>query len=46
MTKIATGYTMPDDLNSEMSDAEIKERLLSQHKQEDVKKKLKYHQLF
>ena len=38
MTKIATGYTMPDDLNSEMSDAEIKERLLSQHKQEDVKK--------
>ena len=38
MTKIATGYTMPDNLNSEMSDAEIKQQLLSQFKQEEVKK--------
>ena len=38
MAQLANGYNIKDTLNSEMSDAEIKERLLSQHKQEDVKK--------
>jgi hypothetical protein len=38
MTKIPTGYNLPDGLNSDMSDQEIKEKLLSGFKQEDVKK--------
>ena len=38
MAQLANGYNIAEELNSEMSDAEIKERLLSQHKQEDVKK--------
>ncbi len=38
MTKIPTGYNLPDGLNSEMSDQEVKERLLSDFKQEEVKK--------
>jgi hypothetical protein len=38
MSQLANGYNISEELNSEMSDAEIKERLLSQHKQEDVKK--------
>jgi hypothetical protein len=38
MSQLANGYNISEELNSEMSDAEIKERLLSQHKQEAVKK--------
>ena len=38
MAQLANGYNIAEESNSEMSDAEIKERLLSQHKQEDVKK--------
>lgn len=38
MTKVPNAYNLPDNLNSEMSDAEIKERLLSDFKQTEVKK--------
>ena len=38
MSKIPNGYNLPDNFNEEMSDSEIKEKLLSQFKQEDVKK--------
>jgi hypothetical protein len=38
MTKVPNAYNLPDNLNSEMSDAEIKERLLSDYKQTEVKK--------
>lgn len=38
MAQLANGYNISEELNSEMSDAEIKEKLLSQYKQEDVKK--------
>jgi hypothetical protein len=38
MSQLANGYNISEELNSEMSDAEIKEKLLSQYKQEDVKK--------
>ena len=38
MSKIPNGYNLPDNFNEEMSDSEIKDKLLSQFKQEDVKK--------
>ena len=38
MTKIPNGYNLPNELNDEMSDAEIKSRLLSEYKQTEVKK--------
>ena len=38
MSKIPNGYNLPDNFSEEMSDSEIKEKLLSQFKQEDVKK--------
>jgi hypothetical protein len=38
MTKIPNAYNLPENLNAEMSDAEIKERLLSDFKQQEVKK--------
>ena len=40
MTKIPNGYNIPKNeaFNSDMSDQEIKERLLSDYKQEEVKK--------
>ena len=38
MSKIPNGYNLPDNFNEEMSDSEIKEKLLSQFKHEDVKK--------
>lgn len=38
MTKVPNAYNLPDNLNSDMSDAEIKERLLSDFKQTEVKK--------
>jgi hypothetical protein len=38
MSKIPNGYNLPDNFNQDMSDAEIKEKLLSQYKQDDVKK--------
>ena len=40
MTKIPTGYNLPKNeaLNSEMTDQEIKERLLSDFKQQEVKR--------
>lgn len=38
MTKIPNGYNLPNELNEEMSDAELKSRLLSEYKQTEVKK--------
>jgi len=38
MTKIPNGYNLPNELNDEMSDADIKSRLLSEYKQTEVKK--------
>lgn len=38
MTKVPNAYNIPETLNAEMSDAEIKERLLSEFKQTEVKK--------
>ena len=38
MTKVPNAYNIPETLNAEMSDSEIKERLLSEFKQTEVKK--------
>lgn len=38
MSKVPNAYNIPETLNAEMSDAEIKERLLSEFKQTEVKK--------
>ena len=38
MSKIPNGYNLPYNFNQDMSDADIKEKLLSQYKQDDVKK--------
>jgi hypothetical protein len=38
MTKIPNAYNLPNDVQTEVSDADIKQRLLSEYKQEEVKK--------
>lgn len=38
MTKIPNGYNLPNEVQEEISDAELKSRLLSEYKQSEVKK--------